>query len=68
MLIWPKGEECYKNKKLLGILKLKNQNWFKKKGSHCICLSVELIYSVFKMGKNCYPQVFLGECKYIFKK
>ena len=27
-----------------------------------------LIDSVFKMGKNYYPQVFLEECKYIVKK
>ena len=32
-----------------------------EKGSHC--LSVVLIDSVFKMGKNYYPQVSLEECK-----
>ena len=30
--------------------------------------TVMLIGSVFKMGKNYYPQVFLEECKYIVKK
>ena len=36
-----------------------------KEGSHCICLSVKLIDSVFRVGKNYYPQVFLEECKYV---
>ena len=27
-----------------------------------------MIDSVFRMGKNYYPQVFLGECKYIVKE
>ena len=27
-----------------------------------------LIDSVFKICKNCYPQVFLKECKYIIKE
>ena len=39
-----------------------------KEGSHCIFLSVVLIDSVFKMGKNYYPRVFLEECKYIVKE
>ena len=34
---------------------------------HCICLSVVLIDSVFKMHKNYYVEVFLGECKYVIK-
>ena len=34
-----------------------------KECSHCICLSVILIDSVFKTSKNYYPQVFI-ECKY----
>ena len=29
---------------------------------------VYLINFVFRMGKNYYPQVFLEECKYIYKK
>ena len=36
-----------------------------KKGSQFICLSVILIDSVFKTGKNYYSQVFLEECKYV---
>ena len=38
-----------------------------KEVSHCICLRVVLIGSVFKMGKNYYYQEFLEECKYIVK-
>ena len=40
----------------------------RKEDSHCIYLSVILIDSVFKMGKNYYPQVFLEEGKYIVKE
>ena len=32
-----------------------------------MCLSVILIDSVFRTGKN-YPQVFLEECKYVVKE
>ena len=39
-----------------------------KEGSHCICVSVILINSVFKIDKNYYPQVFLEECKYTAKE
>ena len=39
-----------------------------KKGSQFICISVFLIYSVFRTGKKYYPQVFLGECKYVVKE
>ena len=39
-----------------------------KQGSHCICSSVTLTDSAFKIGKNYYPQVFLEKCKYIFKE
>ena len=31
-------------------------------------LSVILINSVFRIGKNYYSQVFLEECKYVFKE
>ena len=33
-----------------------------------MCLSVILIDSDFKMGKICYPQVFLEEYKYAAKE
>ena len=39
-----------------------------EKGSNCICLSVISSDSVFKIGKNYYPQMFLKEFKYIVKK
>ena len=39
-----------------------------KENSHCICLSVVMIDSVFKIYKNYYPQEFLEEYKYIVKE
>ena len=39
-----------------------------REGSQFICLSVILINSVFRAGKNCYPEVFLQECKYDVKE
>ena len=39
-----------------------------KEGSQCICLSVNLIISIFKTDRNYYPQVFWGECQYAVKK
>ena len=33
-----------------------------------ICLSVILIDSVYRTGKNYYLQVSLGECKHVVKK
>ena len=36
-----------------------------KKKSIQFFITIKLIDSVFKMGKNYYPQVFLEECKYI---
>ena len=38
-----------------------------KKGFHCICLSLLLIDSVFKIGKSDYLKVFSKECEYIVK-
>ena len=40
----------------------------RRKGSDCICLSVMLIEAVFEMSRNYYPQLFLKECKGIFKE
>ena len=45
-----------------------HNNKVQNKGSHCVYLSVILIDSVFKMGKNYYPQVFSEECKYVVKE
>ena len=39
-----------------------------KEGSQFICLSVILMDSVFRTGKNYYPQVFLEECIYVVKE
>ena len=46
----------------------KNIRGIPKEGPHCKYLSVILIDSVFKIGKNYYLQVFLEECKYIAKR
>ena len=35
---------------------------------YLIFLLLILINSVFRAGKNCYPQEFLGECKYVVKE
>ena len=47
-----------------------NTNFYNAKvpkvSSQCICLSVILIDC--RSGKSYYPQVFLEECKYIFKE
>ena len=40
------------------------ENGMPKEGSHCICLSIVLSDSVFKMGKSYYRQV----CKYVVKQ
>ena len=39
-----------------------------KEGSQYICLSVILLDSIFRTGKNYYPKVFLEECKYFIKE
>ena len=39
-----------------------------KEGSQCICQSSILIDSVYRTGKNYYPQAFLEECKYVVKE
>ena len=40
-----------------------NNDQMPKEGFYCICLSVILIDSVFKMSKSYYPQVILEEYK-----
>ena len=50
---------------MIDILLWKNQH---KEVSQFISLSIVLIKSVFKTGKNYYPQVFLEECKYVIKE
>ena len=39
-----------------------------KEGCQCICLSVILIDSVFRTGRNYFPQVILEECKHFVKE
>ena len=36
-------------------------------GFQCLCISVKLIDSVCRIGKNYYSQVFLEKCKYSVK-
>ena len=45
-----------------------NNNKIPKEGSQFICLSVLLIDSVFRTGKNYYPQMLIEECKYVVKE
>ena len=44
-----------------------HNNKIPKEGSQIICLSVILINSVFRTGKNYYLQALLEECKYVVK-
>ena len=43
-------------------------NEIQKDGSQFICLSLILINSAFRAGKNYYHQVFLEECTYVVKE
>ena len=43
-------------------------NELPKEGSHSVIFSVILLYSVFRISKSYYTQVFLEECKYVVKK
>ena len=45
-----------------------HNNRIPKEVSQFISLSVILIDSVFRVGKNYYPQVFLEECKFVVKE
>ena len=38
-----------------------------KEDNHCVCLSVNLIYSILKMGKKYFPQVLLEDFEFIQK-
>ena len=38
------------------------------KRSHCICLSLILIDSVYIKDKNYYPHVFFKKCKYVVQE
>ena len=39
-----------------------------KEGSQHICLSVNLVDSIFRLGKKYYPHLFLKEFKYVIKE
>ena len=39
-----------------------------KEGSQYICLSVNLVDSIFRLGKKYYPQLLLKEFKYVIKE
>ena len=45
-----------------------DNNAIPKAGSHYICLSIILLDSVLRIGKNYYPQVSLEKCKYVVKE
>ena len=45
-----------------------HNNKIPKEGSQCICLSVNVINSVFRTDNNYYPRVFLEECKHVVKE
>ena len=45
-----------------------HNNKIPKEGSQFTCSLIILIDSVFRTGKNYYPQVFLEECKYVVKE
>ena len=80
--IWEKAKDSLKrefdskpvyNKKYL---KAKIKSYFGKstqnnkipKASQYVCLSIISLDSVFRAGKNYYPQVYLEECKYVVKE
>ena len=80
--IWNKIHNTSKRNLIRNLCKIKNisrlkQNLMKEKSkqifipkevSQCICLSVMLIDPSFSTDKNCYPQVPLEQCKYVFKE
>ena len=45
-----------------------HNNKISKDGSQFIYLSAILINSLFRSGKNYYPQVFLEKCNYVVKE
>ena len=45
-----------------------HNNKIPREGSQFIYFSVILINSVFRAGKNYYPELFFEECKYVIKE
>ena len=39
-----------------------------KEGAHCVCSSIILVDSAFKIHEHYYPQKLLEECEYVEKK
>ena len=44
------------------------KNIWRLKSPQFLTISVIMMNSVIIKGKNCYPQGFLGECKYVVKE
>ena len=69
-------ETVYNNKYIKAKIKIyKNRkdtnfhgNKIPEKNDYYTCFSVILLDSVVKIDNNCYPQIFLKECKYAVKK
>ena len=62
------AEKLKKGKKNEKISSNCHNNKVPKEHSQFICLSVIFIDSVFRMGKNYYPQVVLEQHKYVVKQ
>ena len=65
------NEKCLKAKikSYIGKTNTKfHNNKIPKEGYQFICSSVISIDSVFRIGKNYFPQVFLDKCKYVVKE
>ena len=60
--------KSYKGKININFHNIIHINRIPKEGSQYICLSVILFDSIFKTGKNYYPQGFLEECKHVIKE
>ena len=50
--LWWQSKYKQKNEK-------ENENKIPKEGVHCVCFSIILIDSAFKIDKDYYPQIFL---------
>ena len=66
----PMFDNKYLNSKVQSYNIKVTTNFHSKKPEECDCifLSIIVIDSVFKLGKNYYPQTFLEEWKYRIKK
>ena len=62
------NEKCLRNKVKSYPGKISTLDMWDISDSQCFCLSVILINSVFRIGKNCHLQRVLEECKYVVKE